>query len=92
MYLKRMKTKMKASECSRVSDPETNEEYEVFLDQFHYTLFGGGQLTVECPTGSKFHSNNKRRGVYRLEGLSYKTGTRRFAFEKLKIWYINKHT
>lgn len=41
----------------------------VFLDRFHYILFGGDQLTVERDMGCKEHNDNEWRGLDCLEGL-----------------------
>ena len=40
-----------------------NESFKVFLDQFHYLLIGGDQLTIERAIGAKKERSNKNRGV-----------------------------
>lgn len=45
------------------------KEDSMFLDKFHYLLFGGDQLTVERAHGSKKCRSNEIRGLDRLEGL-----------------------
>ena len=54
---------------SLINDPETDEEVPVTMDNFHYILFGGDQLTVERARGAKKERNNENRGKDRLEGL-----------------------
>ena len=57
------------SDSDIVSDPATDMEMEVFIDRFHYLLFGGDQLTVERATGTKEHNDNEWRGLDRLQGF-----------------------
>uniref|UniRef100_A0A1X7VNR2 DUF6589 domain-containing protein n=1 Tax=Amphimedon queenslandica TaxID=400682 RepID=A0A1X7VNR2_AMPQE len=38
------------STTEKVSDPVTDEELDIFIDRFHYLLFGGDQLTAERAT------------------------------------------
>lgn len=52
-----------------IINPMTNEPEKVYIDQFHYILFGGDQLTVERSAGGKKERNNESRGIDRLEGL-----------------------
>lgn len=57
------------SQSTFLHDPVTNDEVELFLDKFHYVLFGGDQLTVERAVGSKHERSNEHRGINRLDGL-----------------------
>ena len=52
-----------------MTDLFDGKEIQLMLDQFHYILFGGDQLTVERATGSKQERNNESRDKERLEGL-----------------------
>lgn len=57
------------SEEVEIEDPDDGEIVKVSVNQFHYLLFGGDQLTVERSTGAKNSMNNENRSVDRLEGL-----------------------
>ena len=57
------------SDSDIMSDPATDMEMEVFIDRFHYLLFGGDQLTVERATGTKEHNDNEWRWLDRLQGF-----------------------
>lgn len=57
------------SDSDIVSDPATDMEMKVFIDRFHYLLFGGDQLTVERATCTKEHNDNEPRGLDRLQGF-----------------------
>lgn len=52
-----------------IVDPDDNETITVNVDNFHYILFGGDQLTAERATGAKRSLANENRGCDRLEGL-----------------------
>ena len=49
-----------------LQDPLTNVDVELYMDEFHYLLFGGEQLTVKR---SKHERSNERREIDRLDGL-----------------------
>ena len=53
------------------ADGEENEEDDIVLkiDEFHYLLYGGDQLTVERMRGAKNIRSNLCRGKERLEGI-----------------------
>ena len=57
------------SQSTVLQDPVTNEDIELYIDEFHYILFGGDQLTVERAMGSKHEKSNEQRGIDRLDGL-----------------------
>ena len=59
----------KVSETTTIHDPVSNTDVEIFIDKFHYILFGGDQLTVERAIGSQRQRSNECRGMDRLEGL-----------------------
>ena len=50
-------------------DPWDGETVKIFIDNFHYILFGGDQLTVERAIGAKNSKKNENRGLEQLEGL-----------------------
>ena len=52
-----------------LQDPVTNVDVELYMDEFHYILFGGDQLTVERSLGSKHERSNERCEIDRLDGL-----------------------
>ena len=52
-----------------LQDPLTNVDVELYMDEFHYLLFGGEQLTVKRAVGSKHERSNERREIDRLDGL-----------------------
>ena len=52
-----------------IVDPDDGEVVKITVDEFHYTLFGGDQLTAERATGAKRSLTNENRGRDRLEGL-----------------------
>ena len=49
-----------------LQDPLTNVDVELYMDEFHYLLFGGEQLTVKR---SKHERSNERREIDCLDGL-----------------------
>ena len=52
-----------------IVDPDDDKVVKITVDEFHYTLFGGDQLTAERATGAKRSLTNENRGRDRLEGL-----------------------
>jgi L1 cell adhesion molecule like protein len=50
-------------------DPMDGEAVKIFIDNFHYVLFGGDQLTVERAFGAKNSKKNENRALEQLDGL-----------------------
>ena len=52
-----------------IERPNSDKKVEVTLDNFHYTLMGGDQLTVARARGSQRIRSNSLRPRDRLEGI-----------------------
>ena len=46
-----------------LQNPVTNVDVELYMDEFHYILFGRDQLTVKKAVGSKHERSNERREI-----------------------------
>ena len=58
-----------ATSLIEVQRPHSNENVEVTLDNFHYILMGGDQLTAVRARGSQRVCGNSCRPRDRLEGI-----------------------